>query len=201
MVTKDSSINSLKDLAGKKVAVSKGSYIDRYLRGALEEGDIDAEVVHLLPAEQESALDTGTIDAGALPGVVPSVQYQSFLIKGFRSIDSIYQDHPDLAGSIVTVSTEDLLEKQPKLASTWKKLHADSVAYAKEHWDDYLAFEIGHSKAPEQTIREAANPESFSTEDFPAEALKLLTGTKQFLVDQGSIEKDFDLEQWLYREN
>ncbi|MBM7279364.1 ABC transporter substrate-binding protein [Gordonia rubripertincta] len=196
VVAKDPSIKTLKDLAGKNIGVPKGSYIDRYLQGALAEEGISANLIHLYPADQEAPLNSGEIDGAALPGVIPSVQLQAFEAKGFHLVDSVYRDHPNLAGTSVTVSSEDFLTKNPEFAPTWQKLHAAAVRYAKAHWDEYLKFELANSKAPEAAVRAAANPDGYSEEPFPAQAVELLTGTKAFLVEQGSIKADFDLDTW-----
>ena len=199
VVAKDPSIRSLADLAGKNIGVPKGSYIDRYLQGALAEQGITANLIHLYPADQEAPLNSGEIDGAALPGVIPSVALQTFEGKGFHLVDSVYRDHPDLAGTSVTVSSDQFLEKNPDFAATWQQLHASSVLYAKANWEEYLQFELGNSKAPEAAVRAAANPEGYSEEPFPARAVELLTGTKAFLVEQGSIEEDFELDSWLQR--
>ena len=89
--------------------------------------------------------------------------------------------------------------QNPDFAATWQQLHASSVRYAKANWEEYLQFELGNSKAPEAAVRAAANPEGYSEEPFPARAVELLTGTKAFLVEQGSIEEDFELDSWLQR--
>lgn len=94
VVVKNPSIRTLKDLAGKKIGVPKGSYIDRYLQGALQQAGITAQLIHLYPADQEAPLSSGEIDAAALPGVIPSVALQTFQRKGYRLIDSVYRNHP-----------------------------------------------------------------------------------------------------------
>ena len=65
---------------------------------------ITANLIHLYPADQEAPLNSGEIDGAALPGVIPSVALQTFEGKGFHLVDSVYRDHPDLAGTSVTVT-------------------------------------------------------------------------------------------------
>ncbi|ROZ84121.1 ABC transporter substrate-binding protein [Gordonia sp. OPL2] len=199
VVAKDPSIRTLSDLAGKKIGVPKGSYIDRYLQGALQEQGIDATLIHLYPADQEGPLNSGEIDGAALPAVIPSVSLQTFESKGFHLVDSVYRDHPDLAGTSATVSSEQFLAKHPAFGAAWQQLHAESVRYAKEHWNSYLDFEVGNSKAAPESIRAAANPDGYSEEPFPAAGVKLLQGTKAFLVSNNSVRTDFDLDDWFYR--
>ncbi|GEE01897.1 ABC transporter substrate-binding protein [Gordonia spumicola] len=198
VVAKDPSIKTLKDLAGKKIGAPKGSYIDRYLRGALKAENIDAEIVHLLPADQEGPLQTGAIAGAALPGVFPSVQLQAFEAKGFHLVDSAYRNHPTLAGTSVTVSTDAFLSKFATFGSAWQKLYGESVTAVKADWNAYVDFEIANSKASPDLIRAAANPDTLAAEPFPAAAVALITGTKKFLVDNGSVASDFDLDGWFY---
>nr|WP_245548666.1 ABC transporter substrate-binding protein [Gordonia sputi] len=199
VVAKDPTIKTLKDLQGKKIGVPKGSYIDRYLQGALQEEGVTAELVHLYPADQEAPLGAGEIDGAALPGVVPSVSLQMFELKGFHLVDSVYRDHPHLAGTSSTVAESGFLDKHPTFAATWQQLHASAVTYAKAHWNEYVDFEVKNSKAPAEAIRQAANPDGYSTEPFPDAGVTLLRGTKEFLVAKKSIKKDFSLDDWFYR--
>lgn len=201
VVAKDPSITSLADLAGKKIGVPKGSYIDRYLQGALQEKGISAELIHLYPADQEAPLSSGEIDAAALPAVIPSVSLPTFKRKGFHLVDSAYRDHPSLAGTSSVVAAQSFLDRQPEFGAAWQQILADSVTYAKANWNDYLDFEISNSKADPADIRAAANPEGYSSDPFPAAGVALLEGTKAFLADGGSLKNDFDLQSWFYRPN
>ncbi|MFH5232670.1 ABC transporter substrate-binding protein [Antrihabitans spumae] len=199
VVAKDPAIQTLKDLAGKKIGVPSGSYIDRYLQGALQEQGIQAELIHLFPADQEAPLNSGEIDAAALPDVNPSASLHAFLAKGFHQVDSVYDNHPNLAGTSASVSSDDFLSSHPDFGATWQQVLVDAEKYAKDHWDDYVNYEIGSSKFPADVVRAAARPETVPTEPFPAAGIALLTGTKQFLVDGGKIRSDFSLDEWLYR--
>ncbi|WP_245819628.1 ABC transporter substrate-binding protein [Rhodococcoides yunnanense] len=198
VVAKDPSITSLKDLQGKKIGVPSGSYIDRYLQGALQEEGVTAELIHLYPADQEAPLNSGEIDAAALPDVNPSASLHAFLAKGFHQVDSVYDDHPDLAGTSASVSSDEFLEANPDFGLAWQQLLVSSAKFAKNNWEDYLAYEIGQSNFSPDIVRGAAVADSIAEEAFPPAAVDLLTGTKQFLVDQGKIREDFDLESWFY---
>lgn len=198
VVAKDPSITSLKDLEGKKIGVPSGSYIDRYLQGALEEEGVTAELIHLYPADQEAPLNSGEIDAAALPDVNPSASLHAFLAKGFHQVDSVYDNHRDLAGTSASVSSGEFLEANPDFGLAWQQLLTASAKYARENWDDYLEYEIEQSNFAPEIVRGAANPDSIAEEPFPPAAVELLTGTKQFLVDRGNIREDFELTEWFY---
>src|SRR5215213_5484498 len=69
VVPTDSPIQTPADLAGKKVAVTKGSSANALLVRALEVGGLewgDAEAVFLLPADAKAAFEGGSVDAWSI---------------------------------------------------------------------------------------------------------------------------------------
>jgi sulfonate transport system substrate-binding protein len=69
LVLQDSSIQTTADLAGKKVAVAKGSSANAFLALALEAAGLqwgDVEATFLLPADAKAAFDGGSVDAWAI---------------------------------------------------------------------------------------------------------------------------------------
>lgn len=197
ILTKEDDINSLADLEGKTIGVPKGSYIDRYLTGALAEANITPkEIIHILPTDHEAALESGQIDAAA----DPYNTYAALQAKGYKSIDNIWDDHPNLAGTSSSVATDDFLKKNPKFAEAWRSLQVEAAQYALDNWDDYLEFEISKSKFPPELVKEFITPETITTEPFPKDALELLNGTKDFLSETGKIQKDFEISDWIYQD-
>ncbi|MGY1868510.1 MULTISPECIES: ABC transporter substrate-binding protein [Nocardia] len=65
-MAEDPAIRTLKNLAGKRVGVQSGSYINRYLQGALKAEGVQAQKVHLLATDAEAPLNGGNIAAVAL---------------------------------------------------------------------------------------------------------------------------------------
>ncbi|WP_040778628.1 ABC transporter substrate-binding protein [Nocardia pneumoniae] len=199
VVAKDPSIRTLKDLAGKKIGVQSGSYIDRYLQGALKAEGIQAQLVHLLATDAEAPLNSGDIAAVALPDVAPSAFFRAFLAKGFHQVDSVQDNHPDLAGTSSSVSSQDFLDTHPEFGPAWQTILVEANRYAKQHWDDYVNYEVSQSKSPEAVVRATARPAYIPDEVFSPAGIQLLTGTKQFLVEQKKIREDFSLTDWFYR--
>jgi sulfonate transport system substrate-binding protein len=69
VVRVDSNIRSVRDLAGKRVALNRGANVHYLLIRALEEAGLeyeDVEVVYLPPNEARSAFDRGEVDAWAI---------------------------------------------------------------------------------------------------------------------------------------
>ena len=103
LAKKDGGPASLADLGGKKVAVQTGSYIHRYLLGALGDAQIKpAEIVHIYSSDVEAALERGDVDAAA----VPIANVEALKAKGYPLIDLASKDHPQYRGTSSTVVTE-----------------------------------------------------------------------------------------------
>ena len=69
LVPTDSSIQTAADLAGKKVAVTKGSSANALLVRALQSAGLkwgDAEAVFLQPADAKAAFEGGSVDAWSI---------------------------------------------------------------------------------------------------------------------------------------
>ena len=50
-----------------------------------------------------------------------------------------------------------------------------------------------------EVVKESLPIDNLREESFPEDGNQLLKGTKEFLVEQGLIKKDFDLEDWILR--
>ncbi len=188
---------SLEDLEGGTIGVPQGSYMHRFVLGLLEEEGLadSIDVTNLLIPDAVAALQGGDIDAFVAPwSFVPVLEAQ-----GFPELLSTFPDHPDLAGSSVTVVTEDLLSQNPDIVQAWNDARADALELITGDPEPYYDFQ-----QPILDVDRALVPElEGELEDYPAdpftdEGLALLEGTKQFLVDTGAAQSDFDIAEWQY---
>ncbi len=191
---KDGGPASLKDLEGKRIGVQTGSYIHRYLLGALEQAGVrPKEIIHMYTPAIIAALEKNSIDAGGLVSADQVAQEQ----KGYRSIDVASRDHPDLLGTSVTVVTEKYLAGHTDIVKVWQKAETKAARASKADWANYTAY-VGKTGgyAPDISIKTTLK-DQLPDEPFPAEGLNLLEGTKAFLVQQALIKKDYTLDSWL----
>ncbi|WP_168220972.1 ABC transporter substrate-binding protein [Actinomadura sp. WMMA1423] len=191
---KDGGPASLKDLEGKRIGVQTGSYIHRYLLGALEQAGVKPkEIIHMYTPAIIAALEKNSIDAGGLVAADQAAQEK----KGYKSIDIASRDHPDLLGTSVTVVTEKYLAGHKDIVQVWQKAETKAAQAAKADWPGYTAYvaETG-GYAADISIKTTLK-DQLPEEPFPAEGLKLLEGTKTFLVQQALIKKDYTLDSWL----
>ncbi|MEV4001886.1 NrtA/SsuA/CpmA family ABC transporter substrate-binding protein [Actinomadura sp. NPDC049753] len=185
---------SLKDLEGKRIGVQTGSYIHRYLLGALEQAGVKPkEIIHMYTPAIVAALEKNSIDAGGLVSADQVAQEQ----KGYKSIDIASRDHPDLLGTSVTVVTEKYLAGHKDIVQVWQKAETKAARAAKADWPGYTAYVARTGGYAADVSVRTTLKDQLPDEPFPAEGLKLLEGTKTFLVQQALIKKDYTLESWL----
>jgi sulfonate transport system substrate-binding protein len=136
LVAKDSEIQDIADLAGKKVAVAKGSSANAFLALALESVGLewgDAEAVYLLPADAKAAFDGGAVDAWAIWDPYAAVAEEA---SGARSIaNGETVDHTNRSFYLASRAlAKDHVEALDTLLATleesdaWAATHPEEVA-------------------------------------------------------------------------
>ncbi|GII63807.1 hypothetical protein Skr01_38920 [Sphaerisporangium krabiense] len=185
---------SLAGLAGRKVATQKGSYIHRYLLGAL--GDLGvrpAEIVHIYNTDVEAALERGDVDAAA----VPAANLELLRSKGYPVIDVASEDHPAYLGTSATVVPEAFLKDHAGLVPAWQAAQAEGTRQAKADWQGYLAFAEKVGGFPAEVTRKTTLASQLPEQPFTPQGLTLLENTKKFLVQQAFVKKDFAIDDWI----
>ena len=188
---------TLADLVDKTVATSKGSYMNRYLAGLLLETNLSEKVkfAHLLPSDAAAALERGDIAAYAAP--VASAPL--LVAKGARVLDRA-SEHTGLVGSSVTVVATPFLAAHPGFPKAWNELRTASVSDLKRNLDQYYAWHAETVRVPLEAAK-VAYPESiFVSEPLGNAGLRLLEGTKAFLLQQKLAQTDFSIPEWAVSE-
>ena len=134
LVAKDSPINSVADLKGKKVAVTKGTDPYFFLLQSLATAGLspnDIEIVNLQHADGKTALERGNVDAwsGLDPFIAQTIQqsgsrfiYRNPSFNSYGFVDAredFISAHPEAVQAVVDSYEE---------ARKWAKAHPDQLA-------------------------------------------------------------------------
>ena len=135
VVPAGSDITSVKDLAGKSVAATKGTDPYFFLLQALEESGValsDVEVQNLQHADGRTALEQGSVQAwSGLDPIMAAGEAESGLELVYRNID--FNTYGFLN------ATEDFLEESPDLAQAVVDAYEKARAWAKENPQEVVA--------------------------------------------------------------
>jgi len=96
LVPKDSAIRSVKELAGKKVALNKGSNVHYLLVRALEEAGLkysDIQPVYLPPADARAAFERGSVDAWVIWDPFQAAAEQQLQARTLRNGTQLVDNH------------------------------------------------------------------------------------------------------------
>lgn len=181
MVPGNSTVRSVADLAGKKVAVNVfQNIVELSIRASAVKAGIDPnsiEYVKLAFPEMPAALAAGRVDAAF---VVEPFQ-QVVLSQGGRPIASSLVDAaPDLSVAMYFTSKQ-LLADNPDLASRFTDAMKESLAYADKHPDEVRKILPTYTKIPAEVIPKLVLPK------WPAEVNKASVKTVASLAQKEKI--------------
>lgn len=152
---KDSGINTIKDLRGKKVAILPGStqevvILDRLAAEGMTVKDVEA--VRLSFSDMAPALARGDIDAyvGAEPG--PGIS----LANGVGQIVEYPYSTPTGSLNMVLTTRRELIEKDPDLIKALLKTHRAASEYAMKDHDAFIAMAMQKLGQQKPSIEKAA---------------------------------------------
>ncbi|SDD58064.1 NitT/TauT family transport system substrate-binding protein [Paenibacillus sp. UNCCL117] len=186
---------TLAELKGKTVTTQKGSFHHRYLAGLLKENNItDVKIVHMLRVDAEAALARGEIDAMTNTGVFALKQID----QGYPLIDDATK-HPNLLGTSATVVSEEYLAKNPDFPKIWNEARLKALSDLKTKPAEYYKFLAELNNSTPELMEKVSPISGIKDVPFTDEGIKLLEGTKKFLVEEKLAEKDIDINQWILK--
>ncbi|MFC5532091.1 ABC transporter substrate-binding protein [Cohnella yongneupensis] len=196
LIGKKDGPKTLQDLAGKTIAIQKGSYMHRYIVGLLKnEGIKDVKYIHMLRPDGEAALARGEVDAITNSGV-PSLK---LIAQGFPLLDDSSK-HPELLGTSATVVSDAYLEKFPDFPKIWNEARQKALADLKQHVDEYYEFIAQVNNATVEQVKKVSPISDIKDVPFTDDGLKLLEGTKNFLVEEKLASADFNIQDWVLKQ-
>jgi len=192
----DSQIKSPKDLRGKKVAVTKGSYAHHLLALVLQQGGLtfnDIEFVNLPNAEIAPAIISGTIDAGAVwEPVITKFEAQ-------KAIRVLADGTGIKSGMLVIVATNEIVKAHPDQVQAVLRAYARGAEFAKTYPNetaDLIAADVKLSPDLLLPILAKLDFDPALHDQDIAEVQK----TADFQLANGLIKQPVDIASWTDRD-
>jgi DNA-binding NtrC family response regulator/ABC-type nitrate/sulfonate/bicarbonate transport system substrate-binding protein len=114
VVPRGSSLRSVRELAGKRVALNRGANVHYLLIRALEEAGLDyedVEVVYLTPAEARIAFERGEVDAWAIWAPLLDELLSSGAARVLRDASGLADN------TVLYIGSERFVNEQPELVN------------------------------------------------------------------------------------
>ncbi|OBF33629.1 aliphatic sulfonate ABC transporter substrate-binding protein [Mycobacterium sp. ACS1612] len=194
IVGKDSRIESLADLRGKKIAVPQGSSAHGLALLALKSVGLtpkDVQLVYLSPAAGATAFNTGKVDAWSIwnpPSAIAVKDGARILAKGLPPIDQVNNyyvaNDKSLGDPTKRAALADVLTRIARIFN-WAQLHPDEYAKA-------IAKETGISKEDARTTVDAYQ---FKVTQVLPEDIKAEQDLSDAFFEAGEITKKVDVAE------
>ncbi|GAB4962495.1 aliphatic sulfonate ABC transporter substrate-binding protein [Mycobacterium avium subsp. hominissuis] len=187
VVAKNSPINAVADLKGKKVAVTKGTDPYFFLLQSLATAGLspaDIEIVNLQHADGKTALERGDVDAwsGLDPFMAETIQQQGSRI--------IYRN-PDFNSGGVLNAREDFITAHPDSVQLVVDTYEEARKWAKTHPAELAALLASQAKVSQSVAQEELGRTALNIDPVPGDWLRaVLTRIEPLAVADGDIKSD-----------
>ncbi|WP_248061211.1 ABC transporter substrate-binding protein [Paenibacillus silvae] len=181
------------DLKGKSVSFIRGTFIpylwDEYLKAqGLTLGDVK-QIGQGAFDESYIALKQGELDAAWVIGSALTDKFDK--LEGVHQLTDMSQTPVRLGMGLV--ASNDFIEANPDTIKGFLVALDEASTYAQAHPDEVADLMYKETKQPkEATLKDL--PINPWVVGFTQEAYESLAGQKQYMVDNGIIEQDFDLK-------
>ncbi|GLX14511.1 hypothetical protein Pstr01_27500 [Pseudomonas straminea] len=189
VVPKDSPIQSVADLKGKKVAATKGTDPFLFLLQSLQKAGLnknDVEIVHLQHPDGRVALERGDVQAWA--GLDP-LMASSELQAGSRLL---YRNRDFNSYSVLSV-TETFAKQQPELIEQVIAAYEQARQWAIANPDALAQLLADEAKLPLEVAKLQLSRTDFSNSQPGAEHVKALKAAAPILLEEGLVRPGTDV--------
>jgi sulfonate transport system substrate-binding protein len=187
VVGKNSAANSVADLRGRKIAVTKGTDPYFFLLQSLATAGLspaDVEIVNLQHADGKTALERGDVDAwaGLDPFMAQTVQQQGSRL--------LYRN-PDFNSYGVLNVREDFSSAHPDAVQSVVNSYEEARKWAKAHPDELAALLASQAKVTSSVAQEELQRTTFDIEPAPGDPQRaVLTNIVPIAVADADIKSD-----------
>lgn len=187
VVAKNSPINAVADLKGKKVAVTKGTDPYFFLLQSLATAGLspaDIEIVNLQHADGKTALERGDVDAwsGLDPFMAETIQQQGSRI--------IYRNSDFNSGGVLN-AREDFITAHPDSVQLVVDTYEEARKWAKTHPAELAALLASQAKVSQSVAQEELGRTALDVDPVPGDWLRaVLTRIEPLAVADGDIKSD-----------
>ncbi|KTS71349.1 alkanesulfonate transporter [Pseudomonas oryzihabitans] len=190
VVGKDSPIKTVADLAGKRVAIWKGSWSQQLVYSALEQAGLPSDAPHysyLMPTEAVAALSQGTLDATAT--------WEPYVSMVERQGGRVLVTAKDLmpAPVYVVANTQHLDENRAAIGDFVARLQR-ARSWARDHVDVYAQAWAKRNNSDPAIAESWFRRDATWVEPISAQTLSDGQKTADFLVKAGVLPQPYDVK-------
>lgn len=197
LVKLDSSISSVRELKGKKIGFTKGTYMQKYLYQILEANGVKESDVELInTSDGDSTLQGGTIDALVTTDTGEALQVLTK--KQAKTLDTS-KDHPEISAQSIVIGNTNYLSENKEVGVALQKALLEGKKFMMQNTDETysLLTKSGIDKEASKALYGKDNGKfEYVSVGIDEESKNKLNESKKFMLDSKLISKDFDIDKW-----
>ncbi len=190
LVHKDSGIEKMEDLKGKKIAVAKGSSAFGLLYKVLKEANLtpdDVEIIQLQPDEGLPAFENKSVDVWAIwePFVsLQTIQNDARILANGETINAL---SPSL-----TLARTGLIDENPEYVELFLEVYEKTVKWQHENEAEAVEIYAELRKLDQNVVRSVLDNTTALNEPITEEIIQAQQETADLLYELKAIEKKID---------
>ena len=200
LISKESSIDNISQLKGKKIAYVKGSYAHHLLSIVLEKEGLtfkDIESVNLDAADIQGAINNGQVDAGVL--------WEPYITLGEKSgLEKVLVDGTNIKRSnLVSIAKKEYAENNEEVVEAFIKAYRQGCEYLNENPEEAAKIISKELNISEDDLIDIFKNLNY-TEDINDDDINALRGVEEFLEGENLISNKVDVDKLIntkYLEN
>lgn len=193
IVPKNSTIASVKDLKGKKVAVAKGSNAYNFLYRGLEQAGLkstDLEIIQLQPDEAQPAFESGKVDAWATWD--PNITLNTLQDKAKVLADG---EQLGVLSPSFNIVRKKIADDYPELVTLYLKVWNKTLAWESDNYDEAVERYAKERNVPAPLIRAISDRSKAINIPVSDEIIAEQQKTADFQYEIKTIRKKIDVTE------
>ncbi len=187
LVQKNSSIKTIKDLKGKKVAVAKGSSGFDLLYQAIDKAGLepkDVQIIQLQPDEAQPAFETGTVDAWAIWDPFISLQETKNRARVLANCETL-----NIVSPSFTIVREEFAEEHPELVVEFLRIYEKALQWQYDNHDEAVQILAKEKKISPEIVEKVLENTLSLNAPIKEKIVKSQQKTADFQYSMGAIKQ------------
>ncbi|WP_414834674.1 aliphatic sulfonate ABC transporter substrate-binding protein [Bacillus altitudinis] len=193
LVNKNSEIQKVEDLKGKKIAVAKGSSGFDFLYKVLDQAGLsakDVQIIQLQPDEAISAFENGSVDAWSIWEPFLSLET---IEKGAKLL--VNGGATDLYSPGFTLVRTKFADEHPELVVQFLKVYDKAVKWQKDHQQEAITLYARLKQLDQKVVTQVLNNTEPLNEPISKKIINAQQHTADFQYQTKAIQRKIDVNQ------
>ncbi|MEW9494649.1 aliphatic sulfonate ABC transporter substrate-binding protein [Bacillus altitudinis] len=193
LVNKNSEIQKVEDLKGKKIAVAKGSSGFDFLYKVLDQAGLsakDVQIIQLQPDEAISAFENGSVDAWSIWEPFLSLET---IEKGAKLL--VNGEATDLYSPGFTLVRTKFADEHPELVVQFLKVYDKAVKWQKDHQQEAITLYARLKQLDQKVVTQVLNNTEPLNEPISKKIINAQQHTADFQYQTKAIQRKIDVNQ------